>query len=88
MADGITAFVLVEVKPRSARSVQRALENLGDSNDGVKVTRSASTAGPFDGVAVLEGPDQDAIGRYINNHIQQIEGVKRTTTLVEINLGD
>ena len=43
--------------------------------------------GPFDFIAIVEGPSLDAIGRLVTDGIGTIDGVTRTTTCVAVSIG-
>ena len=81
---GMKAYVLIETAPGKTKSVKRALS---------RVTGGASTmvhldaiTGPYDFIAVVEGPSLDAIGRLVTDEIGAIDGVTRTTTCVAVSL--
>ena len=40
--------------------------------------------GPYDFIAVVEGPSLDAIGRLVTDEVGTIDGVTRTTTCVAV----
>jgi DNA-binding Lrp family transcriptional regulator len=46
-----------------------------------------AVTGPYDFIAVLEGPNLDAIGQTVTENIGVVDGVTRTTTCVAISLG-
>jgi DNA-binding Lrp family transcriptional regulator len=79
---GMKAYVLIETAPGKTKSVKRSLG---------RVTGGASTmvhldaiTGPYDFIAVVEGPSLDAIGRLVTDEIGTIDGVTRTTTCVTL----
>ena len=81
---GMKAYVLIETAPGKTKSVKRALG---------RVTGGASTmvhldaiTGPYDFIAVVEGPSLDAVGHLVTDEIGTIDGVTRTTTCVAISL--
>jgi len=81
---GMKAYVLIETAPGKTKSVKRALG---------RVTGGASTmvhldaiTGPYDFIAVVEGPSLDAIGRLVTDDIGTIDGVTRTTTCVTVTM--
>jgi DNA-binding Lrp family transcriptional regulator len=43
--------------------------------------------GPYDFIAVVEGPSLDAVGRLVTDGIGSIDGVTRTTTCVAVAIG-
>jgi DNA-binding Lrp family transcriptional regulator len=42
--------------------------------------------GPYDFIAVVEGPSLDAIGRLVTDEMGTIDGVTRTTTCVAVSI--
>jgi DNA-binding Lrp family transcriptional regulator len=42
--------------------------------------------GPYDFIAVIEGPTLDAVGRLVTDDIGSIDGVTRTTTCMAVSL--
>jgi hypothetical protein len=44
-------------------------------------------AGPYDAIAVVEGPDLDELGKTVVSRIQLIDGVTRTLTCPIVQLG-
>ena len=81
---GMKAYVLIETAPGKTKSVQHALG---------RVKRGPSTmvhldaiTGPYDFIAVVEGPSLDAIGRLVTDEMGTISGVTRTTTCVAVSI--
>ena len=46
-----------------------------------------AVTGPYDFIAVIEGPSLDSIGQLVTESIGIVDGVTRTTTCVAISLG-
>ena len=72
--------MLIETAPgktKSVKSVSRIAPSLA--------TLDAVT-GPYDFIAVVEGPTLDAIGRLVTDEVGSINGVTRTTTCVAVSL--
>ena len=46
-----------------------------------------AVTGPFDFIAVVEGPTLDAVGRLVTDEIGAIDGVTRTTTCLAVAIG-
>ncbi len=82
---GVKAYVLIETAAGKAKSVKRALSKIkgGPSTmmhlDGI--------TGPYDFIAIVEGPSLDAVGRLVTDEIGTIDGVTRTTTCVAVSIG-
>ncbi len=80
---GMKAYVLIETAPGKTKAIRKAL---GSVSKGSVATVDAVT-GPYDFIAVVEGPTLDAIGRLVTDEIGSINGVTRTTTCVAISVG-
>ena len=80
----VKAFVLIEVTAGKSREVVTSLTALEQT---VKEIRSVDmVTGPYDVIAVIEGPDVHAIGDLVTRHIQSVSGVTRTVTCLAIKL--
>ena len=79
---GMKAYVLIETAPGKTKAVRKELASV---SKGALATLDAVT-GPYDFIAVVEGPTLDAIGRLVTDEIGAINGVTRTTTCVAISL--
>jgi DNA-binding Lrp family transcriptional regulator len=78
------AYVLIETAPGKTKSVKKELTGI-TGEDSTLVHLDAVT-GPYDFIAVVEGPTLDAIGRLVTDEIGAIDGVTRTTTCVAVSL--
>jgi hypothetical protein len=72
--------VLVLAEPRLAARVASAIRDLG------QVISCDVLAGPYDAIAVVEGPDLE-LGKTVVSRIQLIDGVTRTLTCPIVQLG-
>ena len=79
---GMKAYVLIETAPGKTKAIRKAL---GSVTRGAVANLDAVT-GPYDFIAVVEGPTLDAIGRLVTEEIGAINGVTRTTTCVAISV--
>ncbi len=79
------AYVLVETSAGKTKSVKRALAKLKPGK--CKVVSLDAVTGPFDYVAVIEGPTLDNIGQLVTEGIGAIDGVTRTTTCLAVAIG-
>ena len=79
------AYVLIETAAGTAKNVKTRLTKLKDG--GSHVTALDAVTGPYDFIAVIEGPSIDAIGRLVTDGIGAIDGVTRTTTCVAVSIG-
>jgi DNA-binding Lrp family transcriptional regulator len=80
---GMKAYVLIETAPGKTKTVRKELAGV---SKGALANLDAVT-GPYDFIAVVEGPNLDAIGRLVTDEIGSIDGVTRTTTCVAVSLG-
>lgn len=79
------AYVLIETSAGKAKNVKSKLGRLKTS--GSSVVAIDAVTGPYDFIAVIEGPTIDAIGRLVTDGIGAIDGVTRTTTCVAVAIG-
>jgi DNA-binding Lrp family transcriptional regulator len=79
------AYVLIETAAGQTKQVKRAFAKI----KGAKATVTAIDAvtGPYDFIAVVEGPSLDVIGTLVTESIGVIDGVTRTTTCVTVTIG-
>jgi len=73
------AYVLIQAETGKAGTVAKELR----SKPGVNA--SDLVVGPHDVIAVLQGPDADAIAKIVVNEIQSVKGVHRTITYMVIS---
>jgi len=78
------AYVLIESAVGKAKGVAEGLRQLQFPD--AQVISVDAVTGPFDVIALLESDDLDKVGRAITDAIQQVDGVKRTTTCLVIHL--
>lgn len=76
------AYVLIETAPGKTKAVRRALAGVSKTT----LAHLDAVTGPYDFIAVVEGPTLDAIGRLVTDEIGAVNGVTRTTTCVAISL--
>ena len=81
-ATGMKAYVLIETAPGKTKSVKTELSRIAASS----LAALDAVTGPYDFIAVVEGPTLDAIGRLVTDEVGPISGVTRTTTCVAIAL--
>jgi DNA-binding Lrp family transcriptional regulator len=79
------AYVLIETAAGKTKSVKQALTRIRASSSSV-INLDAVT-GPYDFIAVVEGPSLDAVGRLVTDDIGTVDGVTRTTTCVAVSIG-
>ncbi len=72
------AFVMIESEVTRLRDVSEALRAV----DGVE--RVDMVTGPYDAIAVVVGPDLNAIGDMVTSRIHSINGVVRTITCLAV----
>jgi DNA-binding Lrp family transcriptional regulator len=81
----VKAYVLIETAAGKAKDVKKALSRL-ERGPSTMVHLDGIT-GPYDFIAVVEGPSLDAVGRLVTDDIGTIDGVTRTTTCVAVAIG-
>jgi hypothetical protein len=59
----------------------------GDPGQRLDGGQSRRRHGPFDFIAVVEGPTLDSVGRLVTDEIGSIDGVTRTTTCLAVAIG-
>ena len=79
------AYVLIETAPGKTKSVKKELGKVKAAPSAV--VRLDAVTGPYDFIAVVEGPSLDAIGELVTEDIGTIDGVTRTTTCVAVAIG-
>jgi len=79
------AYVLIETSAGKAKTVKMRLTRLKDG--GSQVLALDAVTGPYDFIAVIEGPTIDSLGRLVTDGIGSIAGVTRTTTCVAVSVG-
>src|SRR5436309_7854997 len=72
------AYVLIETAPGKTKAVKKELAAI-EGSDSTVVNLDAGT-GPFDCIAVVEGPTLDAVGRRVTDRSRSTNGRTRTTT--------
>lgn len=77
------AYVLIEAAPGRVRDLLTDLAGKQRANS--KVVSLDAVTGPYDLIAVVEGPDIDAIGTLVTEEIQGVPGVQRTLTCVSVH---
>lgn len=70
------AIVLIEAEPAALPSLGGALADL----DGV--AEAYSVTGDWDFVAVVRVPDVDGVAEVVRNRVAQLEGIRRTHTML------
>ena len=79
------AYVLIEASAGKTKGVKKALAKIKSAR--ATVVAIDAVTGPYDFIAVLEGPSLDAIGQLVTESIGVVDGVTRTTTCVAISIG-
>jgi DNA-binding Lrp family transcriptional regulator len=79
------AYVLIETTAGKTKAVKKALSKIKSSR--CTVHSMDAVTGPYDFIAVVEGPNLDAIGQLVTEDIGIIDGVTRTTTCVAVAIG-
>ena len=79
------AYGLVETNAGKTKAVKKALGKLKPGK--CRIHSLDAVTGPFDYIAVLQGPTLDDIGQLVTDGIGAIEGVTRTTTCLAVSIG-
>ena len=79
------AYVLVETSAGKTKSVKKALAKVKPGK--CRLESLDAVTGPFDYIAVIEGPTLDEIGQLVTEGIGAIDGVTRTTTCLAVSIG-
>jgi DNA-binding Lrp family transcriptional regulator len=79
------AYVLIETTAGKTKAVKKALGKIKGGRTSV-ISMDAVT-GPYDFIAVLEGPSLDSIGQMVTESIGVVDGVTRTTTCIAVSIG-
>jgi DNA-binding Lrp family transcriptional regulator len=83
--DPMKAYVLVETSAGKTKAVKKALTKVKPGK--CRVESLDAVTGPFDYIAVVEGPTLDDIGQLVTDGIGAIDGVTRTTTCLAVAIG-
>lgn len=81
----VKAFVLIEVAAGKSRGVVAGITDLQQKRK--EILSVEAVTGPYDVIAVVEGPDVNAIGDLVNKNIQSVSGIMRTVTCLAMKLG-
>jgi len=84
-AKRVKAYVLIETAAGKAKVVKKELSRLKAA--GSTMVHLDGITGPYDFIAIVEGPSLDAIGELVTDGIGTIDGVTRTTTCVAVAIG-
>lgn len=79
------AYVLIETSAGKTKAVKKALAKVKPGR--CRVVSLDAVTGPFDYIAVVEGPSLDDIGQLVTEGIGIIDGVTRTTTCLAVSIG-
>jgi DNA-binding Lrp family transcriptional regulator len=79
------AYVLIESAAGKTRGVKKELGKIKPGK--CRILSLDGVTGPYDYIAVVEGPTLDDIGQLVTESIGVIDGVTRTTTCVAVAIG-
>ncbi len=74
------AYVFIDIEAGTAQKVYRELDRI------TNVAQVDIVTGPYDMIALVQGPDFNQIGNVVMNKIQTIEGVVNSITCYVIRL--
>ncbi len=72
------AYILIETAVAKSRGVSDALNSISGIHTVDAVT------GPYDIIAIAEGPDLNSLGDLVTSHIHSIDGIIRTVTCLSV----
>lgn len=75
----VQAYVLIQTEVGTAAEVAAAIAQI----DGV--ISSQNVAGPYDVIALVEGPTMDELGTFVIGRVQKTPGITRTLTCSVVN---
>ncbi|MEX2158249.1 MAG: Lrp/AsnC ligand binding domain-containing protein [Dehalococcoidia bacterium] len=81
----VRGYVLIEGEVGKTKSLGKAVLKL--SHPDAKVLSVDTVMGQYDVIVQLEAADSDKLGNCITDGIQRVEGVRRTTTCLAVDLG-
>lgn len=79
------AYVLIETSAGKTKAVKKALAKVKPGK--CRIESLDAVTGPYDYIAVVEGPSLDDIGQLVTEGIGMIDGVTRTTTCLAVAIG-
>jgi DNA-binding Lrp family transcriptional regulator len=79
------AYVLIETTAGKAKSIKKTLGKIKGGQ--ATVVALDAVTGPYDFIAVLDGPTLDSIGQLVTESLGTIDGVTRTTTCIAVSIG-
>lgn len=74
------AYVLIKVKPGTARNVYNKLDRLSS------IQQVDAVTGPYDIIAIVQGSDLNAIGNIVMDKVLTIEGISNSMTCSVIQM--
>jgi DNA-binding Lrp family transcriptional regulator len=72
------AYVLIEAAVGQAKAVAEGISGMSSAD--ARVVAADSVTGPYDVIAVLEADDLNHLANAITDGVQQVDGIRRTTT--------
>ena len=81
---GEKAYVLIETAPGKTNGAKKGFTTIKPSPS--TIVHLDGVTGPYDFIAVVDGPTLDAVGRLVTDVIGAIDGVTRTTTCVAVTI--
>ena len=80
----VKSYVLIETEVGTAKAVAETLQAITGGE--AKVLSVDTVTGPYDVICQLEADDLNKMGSAITQSIQTVNGVKRTTTCLTVQL--
>ena len=79
------AYVLIETTAGKTKGVKKVFSKIKGGR--TTILSIDAVTGPYDFIAVLEGPSLDSIGQMVTESIGVVDGVTRTTTCIAVSIG-
>lgn len=76
----VAAYVLIRIYPNRVKDVIDFVRTLNE------VKKADAVTGPYDGIAYVEAENIKELGRIILSQIQNLDGVRDTTTCLVVDI--
>jgi len=76
----VSAYVLIRIYPNKVKEVIDFIRGIEE------VKKADAVTGPYDGIAYIEAENIKELGRIILSQIQNLDGVRDTTTCLVVDL--
>lgn len=76
----VAAYILINTTPGTLPGIVKEAINI----DGVRTIDAVS--GPYDAIALIEAPNNNALGKLVLQDIQTISGITKTLTCLVVSM--